>query len=131
MQSMAFQRTLDGVTHADARTRVEAALKENGFGVITEIDVRSTIKEKLGKDFRNYSILGACNPEIAHRALEQRPEIGLLLPCNVVVTENETGSSEVWIADPAAMIQFVPDAAGLEGLMEEARQRLRRTIESL
>lgn len=128
---MAFQRTLDGVTHADARTRVEAALKENGFGVITEIDVRSTIKEKLGKDFRNYSILGACNPEIAHRALEQRPEIGLLLPCNVVVTENETGSSEVWIADPAAMIQFVPDAAGLEGLMEEARQRLRRTIESL
>ena len=131
MQSMAFQRTLDGVTHADARTRVEAALKENGFGVITEIDVRSTIKEKLGKDFRNYSILGACNPEIAHRALEQRPEIGLLLPCNVVVTENETGSSEVWIADPAAMIQFVPDAAGLEGLMEQARQRLRSTIESL
>ncbi|MEZ4651508.1 MAG: DUF302 domain-containing protein [Candidatus Eisenbacteria bacterium] len=131
MQSMAFQRTLDGVSHAEARSRVEAALKENGFGVITEIDVRSTIKEKLGKDFRNYSILGACNPEIAHRALEQRPEIGLLLPCNVVVSDNDSGGSEVWIVDPAAMIQFVPDQTGLEELMQEARHRLEKTIHSI
>ena len=125
---LALKRTLDGVSYEVARSRVEAALKENGFGVITEIDVKATIKEKLGKDFRKYAILGACNPHLAHQALESKPEIGLLLPCNVVVTENGTGGTDVWMADPAAMIQFVPDVSELEGLMSEARTKLEKAL---
>lgn len=128
--SLAFRRTLN-LPYAEARSRVEAALKEQGFGIITEIDVKATVKEKLGAEFRKYAILGACNPEIAHQALSLRPEIGLLLPCNVVVTENESGGADVWIVDPAAMIQFVPDPTGLEDLMADARARLERAAAAL
>ena len=126
--ALALKRTLDGVSYEDARSRVEAALQENGFGIITEIDVRATVKEKLGEEFRKYAILGACNPHLAHQALSRKPEIGLLLPCNVVVTENGTGGTDVWMADPAAMIQFVPDSSELEGLMTEARTKLIKAL---
>lgn len=128
--SLAFRKTLN-VPYEEARARVETALKEQGFGVITEIDVKATVKEKIGEDFRKYTILGACNPHIAHQALSLRPEIGLLLPCNVVVTENASGGTDVWIVDPAAMIQFVPDPTGLEELMADARTRLEKAAAAL
>ncbi len=109
--------------------RVVAALKEEGFGVLTEIDVKETLKKKLDFDFRRYVILGACNPPLAKQALEADPEIGLLLPCNVVVQEGE-GSVRVSVADPKVMFTFV-DKPALEPVAEDAEQRLRRMIAAI
>jgi len=128
---MAFEVTIKA-PYAEALDRVIEALKEEGFGVLTRIDVHDTLKEKLGVDFRNYSILGACNPPLAHKALSSRPDAGLMLPCNVIVEENEEGTL-VRIVDPAAMMQ----AGGLAGdpAMEEvggeAGKRLKRVAEAL
>jgi uncharacterized protein (DUF302 family) len=94
----AFELQLD-VPFDEALERVGAALREQGFGILTRIDVKSTLKEKLGVDFREYVILGACNPKLAHRALSARPEVGLLLPCNVTL-EKANGGVLVRIADP-------------------------------
>src|SRR5215469_13762952 len=94
------------VTYEEAILRVKEALKAEGFGVLTEIDVRQTLREKLGAEMEPYLILGACNPQLAHRALEQEPDIGLLLPCNVVVSALGQGS-RVDIADPEAMLGIV------------------------
>jgi uncharacterized protein (DUF302 family) len=120
---------LDGVTFDDARARVTDALKEQGFGVLTEIDVKATMKAKLNRDFRRYVILGACNPELAHRALETELGVGLLLPCNVCLWE-EDGGTVVSIAKPAAMFEIVKSAA-LEPLVAEVDQRLHRAIEQV
>ncbi len=109
--------------------RVVTALKEQGFGVLTEIDVKSTLREKLGVDFRKYIILGACNPPLAHRALGTDLSIGLLLPCNVIVYETEHGS-EVAIVDPISMLGIV-QAPELEQVAEEARERLASVVDSL
>lgn len=119
-------------TIAEAKPRVLEALKEQGFGVLTEIDVQKTLKEKLGEDMEPYLILGACNPQLAHRALEADRSIGLLLPCNVVLRETPEGT-EVDILDPGAMFEMVePDARQkMQGLPEEARRRLRNAIEAL
>ena len=118
--------------HTDFETalqKVTDALKAEGFGVLTEIDVKATLKKKLDVDFRPYKILGACNPPLAYRALSAAPEVGLLLPCNVTVAQVDDGI-EVGIIDPLGMMGFVahPD---LEPVAEEARQRLDRVAKAL
>ncbi|HEV2579389.1 MAG TPA: DUF302 domain-containing protein [Ktedonobacteraceae bacterium] len=113
----------------DAVGRVKDALKTEGFGVLTEIDVRKTMREKLGVEMEPYVILGACNPPLAHRALEMEPDIGLLLPCNVVVRADGLGS-RVDIADPRAMLGIVGNEE-LNAVAEEARQRLQRVVTAL
>lgn len=131
MTSMAYEVTIDS-PYEQTLPRVIEALKEEGFGVLTRIDVHDAFKEKLGVDFRQYCILGACNPPLAHRALSNRPDAGLMLPCNVVV-EAVDGRTLVRIVDPAAMMQ----AGGLAGdpvLQEvggEAEKRLKRVAAAL
>jgi len=117
-----------GVSFDDARARVTDALKQEGFGILTEIDVQSTLKAKLDRSFRKYVILGACNPQLAHRALEAELGIGLLLPCNVCVWEEENGSV-VSIARPQAMFDLVRNEA-LQPVVDDADQRLRRALEA-
>lgn len=116
--------------HEEAIARVTDALKTEGFGVLTSIDVKATVKEKLGLEFRPYTILGACNPPLAHRALSMAPEVGLLLPCNVTVSEVEPGVNEVALADPLAMLDLV-GVADLRPVAEEARARLERVAAQL
>ncbi len=113
----------------EAIERTKAALKEQGFGVLTEIDVRKTMKEKLDVDFRRYIILGACNPPLAHQAFTAEIDIGLLLPCNVVVYEVE-GGSIVAAMDPGAALGLVKNPA-LDRIAEEVDARLRMALESL
>jgi uncharacterized protein (DUF302 family) len=114
----------------EALTQVTAALKAEGFGVLTEIDVKETLKKKLDVDFRPYKILGACNPPLAYRALSAAPEVGLLLPCNVTVSYVEDQVTEVSIVDPLSMLGVVqhPD---LEPVAAEARARLDRVAQAL
>jgi uncharacterized protein (DUF302 family) len=117
---------------AEVKGRVLDALKTEGFGVLTEIDVRKTLKEKLGLEMEPYLILGACNPRFAHRALEVDRSIGLLLPCNVVLRQ-EHGQVRVSIQDPGVMFEVI-DAdtqAGLAGLPEEVRAHLQLALRSL
>jgi uncharacterized protein (DUF302 family) len=111
--------------YTQALERVTAALKEEGFGVLSDIDIQRAMKEKLGAEMRPYRILGACNPPLAHRALQAEPEIGLLLPCNVTVREQEDGSVAVGFLDPQMMVQLTnnPD---IVGVAEDAAQRLDR-----
>jgi uncharacterized protein (DUF302 family) len=106
-----------------ALEKVTNALMEEGFGVLTEIDVKATLKKKLDVDFRRYRILGACNPPLAYKALGIHPEIGLMLPCNVTVSENEDGSVEIKFLDPIMMMSVVGNPA-LEPVALEAKQRL-------
>ena len=109
---------------------VKDALKSEGFGVLTEIDVQATLKAKLGVDFRKYHILGACNPPFAHRALQLEDKIGLMLPCNVIVQEIPKGGVEVAAIDPVASMQAVENPA-LADVGAEVREKLARAIESL
>lgn len=110
--------------------RVIEALQREGFGVLTEIDVQATLKKKLDVDFRRYSILGACNPPLAHRALTSEPHIGLLLPCNVVLQEVADGGVAVSIASPRMMFARV-DNREARSVADEAEARLRRVLASL
>ncbi|MFN8373683.1 MAG: DUF302 domain-containing protein [Anaerolineae bacterium] len=116
--------------YESALKRVIEALKGEGFGVLTEIDVKDTLKKKLDVNFRPYKILGACNPPLAYRALTSAPEVGLLLPCNVTVAQMEDDSIQVGIIDPLAMMNFV-DAEALQPVAHEARERLARVIKAL
>jgi uncharacterized protein (DUF302 family) len=123
-------RTELALPYAEAVERVVAALKEEGFGVLTEIDVKATLKKKLDAEFREYVILGACNPPLAHKALSTELEIGLLLPCNAIVYAKDGGGSVVSIVDPISMLGVV-ESAELAPVAEEARARLQRVIEAL
>ncbi len=114
----------------EALERTVAALKAEGFGVLTEIDVKETLKKKLDVDFRPYKILGACNPPLAYRALSTAPEVGLLLPCNVTVSQVEDGVTEVSLVDPLAMLGVVA-YADLKPIAEDAAARLDRVAAAL
>ena len=126
--SYAFRTRLD-LPYEQAVERVIVELKKEGFGVLTEIDVKATLRDKLNTEFRNYVILGACNPPLAHRALSTDLEVGLLLPCNVVVYE-ENGGSVVAILDPFTMLGAVNNSA-LEAVAQDARARLQKVIRAL
>jgi len=117
------------VPYEEAIERVTAALKEESFGVLTEIDVKATLRKKLDADFRRYVILGACNPNLAHQALQQELELGLLLPCNVIVYEEGAGSV-VSIVDPLTMLGVVENPA-LQPIADEATERLQRVVKKL
>lgn len=114
----------------EAVARAEAALKEQGFGVISRIDIQAALKEKIGVDFRPYLILGACNPALAHEALKLEDKVGTMLPCNVVVQELDAGRSEVAAIDPVASMQAI-DNAELQDKAGTVRQKLADAIERL
>ncbi len=119
---LAYERAVD---------RVTAALKEQGFGVLTTIDVKATLKAKLDRDFRKYTILGACNPPLASRALDSDLDVGLLLPCNVVVYEVSPERSVVAAMAPKIMVKMAPGSAALETVASEADGRLRAALKAL
>ena len=110
--------------------RTRAALQEEGFGVLTEIDVKATLKKKLDVDFKKYVILGACNPPLAWLGFQAEPDIGLLLPCNVIVYEEDAGRSRVAVLDPLVQLG-VTGRKDIEPLATEARQRLERALSAL
>jgi len=125
-----FNTTLNEKDFDKAIEKVTAALKEEGFGVLTEIDVKETLKKKIDVDFKKYKILGACNPEFAHKALKSEDKIGVFLPCNVIVEENDQGKIEVSAVDPIASMQAAKNE-GLEEIATEVQQKLKKIISSL
>ena len=127
-QQYGFGVTLD-LPIGQALTEVTSALKEEGFGVLTTIDVRQTMKDKLDVEFEPYYILGACNPRLAYRGLETERDLGLLLPCNVIVYEHGA-QTRVEVADPIAMLGIVRNEA-VQDVAEEANARLRRVVARL
>jgi uncharacterized protein (DUF302 family) len=132
MTGMAYEISLN-TDYGESLEHVIEALKAEGFGVLTRIDIHDAFKEKLGVDFRQYSILGACNPPLAHKALSSRPDAGLMLPCNVIVEEAEAGGTLVRIINPAAMMQaggFAGDPV-LKEVGGEAEARLKRVAAAL
>ncbi len=125
-----FKRTVN-LTPDEADKKVREELHKEGFGVLTEIDVKATLKQKLGVDFRPYRILGACNPQLAHQALSAETDIGLLLPCNVVVYEGEEEeTSVVGILDPVVQLG-VTGRDDINHLADEVRTRLSRVLDAL
>jgi len=127
--SYGFGKAVD-LEFEPALLRVTEELKKEGFGVLTEIDVKATMKKKLNAEMPPYRILGACNPQLAYRALSAEPQIGLLLPCNVVVRQDDAGKVHVEFMDPNAVLQLVnrPEVTQLAG---EVRQRLERVMAAL
>lgn len=116
--------------YAEAVERVKAALKDEGFGILSEIDVRATLEEKLNQDFPHYVILGACNPHLAYDALRREREVGVLLPCNVVVYDDEAGGTVVAAADPHTLLGVVENT-NLTAISGAAAERLRRALNAL
>lgn len=117
-------------SYEQAIADVTELLKDEGFGVLTEIDVKETLKKKLDVDFKKYRILGACNPHFAHQALQAEDKIGVMLPCNVIVEENEDGTVEVSAVNPVASMQAVSND-GLQPIADEVRERLEKIINNL
>lgn len=124
-----FTTTLN-TSFDDAISRVTEALKREGFGILTEIDVKETLKKNLGVEFRNYKILGACNPPFAYQALLAEDKIGLMLPCNVIVQEHAPGRVEVSAVDPIASMQAI-DNPKLADIAKEVQAKLKAVIDSL
>ena len=124
-----FSKTLDAGMD-ETLSRVIEALKQEGFGVLTQIDVKATLKEKLGVDFRDYRILGACNPTLAHEALQLEDKVGTMLPCNVVVQAIGPDRTEVAAINPVASMQAIPNEQ-LKGAAEQVSEKLQRVIQSL
>ncbi|SMO89682.1 DUF302 domain-containing protein [Fodinibius sediminis] len=122
-------QTVD-LSYDQAIKKVTDLLKEEGFGVLTEIDVKDTLKEKLDVEFKKYKILGACNPNFAHKALQAEDKIGVMLPCNVIVEEHEDGTVEVSAVNPVASMQAVSND-GLQPIAVEVRKRLEKVISNL
>ena len=126
-----YTKDLGNVDFDEAVQKVTDALSEEGFGVLTEIDVKATLKKKLDTDFRDYKILGACNPQLAHQGLESEPTLGALLPCNVVVQRSTDGSGvEVNLLKPSMMFEVVDNEA-VQPVADDADARLQRVLESL
>ena len=126
-----FSRTID-VSYEEAVKKTTAALKEEGFGVLCEIDIKEKLKEKLGVDFRRYIILGACNPPLAYKTLQEEINIGLLLPCNVVVYEaDEVGRSVVAAVDAQAMLSVVGTHPTLDSIATQVNEKLKRVVAQL
>ena len=125
-----YTRELRDATFEQAIERTTQALKAEGFGVLTTIDVKDTLKKKIGVDFRRYVILGACNPQLAHRALGKELGVGLLLPCNVTVFEGDQRQVVVQIVKPQSMFEVVR-TPGMEPVVAEADERLRRALEHI
>jgi len=124
-----FGKTV-GMSFEAALKKVGEELAKEGFGILTEIDVQATLKKKLDADMRPYRILGACNPPFAHRAIGAEPTIGLLLPCNVVVREDESGKVQVEFMDPDVMVQLI-DKPEVHAVAAEVSARLRRVCEAV
>jgi len=124
-----FSKTIE-VSFDEAITRVTEALKHEGFGILTDIDVKATLDKKLGVAFHPYRILGACNPEMAYRALQSESKIGTMLPCNVVVQEQTPGYIEISAVDPVASMQAIENPA-LGEVATQVRARLKNVIDSL
>ncbi len=125
-----FNKVLKGKSFDMAIQQVTAELEKEGFGVLTEIDVKETLKRKIDVDFKKYKILGACNPHFAHKALQCEDKIGIFLPCNVIVEEHENGEIEVSAVDPIASMSVVKNEA-LVGIAYEIQQKLIQVIENL
>ena len=125
-----FVKKMEGATYDEAIERVTAGLKEGGFGVLTEIDVKATLKKKIDADFRRYIILGACNPNLAHKALQAESQLGLLLPCNVVVQEDEAGDVVVSVVDPRAMFKLIENPE-LDAVAADVANMLSAVLDAL
>ena len=125
-----IQNTIKGMRFEEAIEKVTEILKEEGFGILTEIDVKATLKKKLDVDFYNYKILGACNPPYAYKALQAEDKIGTMLPCNVIVQERSPGEIEVSAVDPIASMQAIENEA-LGALATEIREKLSKAVNSL
>ena len=122
--------TLKNTSFKEAIEKTTAALKEEGFGVLTEIDIKATLKKKLDADFYNYTILGACNPQMAYQALQAENKIGTMLPCNLIVQEREPGTVEVSAVDPAASMMAVQNDA-LVSIAKDVQEKLTKVIKSI
>lgn len=129
MDAFGIRKTLD-LGFDEALARVPEALKAEGFGVLTEIDVQATLRKKLDVDFRRYRILGACNPPFAHRALQHSLDVGMLIPCNVIVYETDDRKAVVSAVDPMQTMAGQGEEA-LRPLADEVRRKLQRVIDSL
>ena len=125
-----FNKVLKGKNFDDAIEQVTTELKKEGFGILTEIDVKETLKKKIDVDFKKYKILGACNPHFAHQALHSEDKIGVFLPCNVIVEEHENGEIEVSAVDPIASMSTVKNET-LGSLASEVQKKLIKVIKSL
>ena len=126
----AIVRELPDMDYEDVVTRVTELLAGQGFGVLTEIDIKATLKKKIDVDFRRYVILGACNPTLAQQALTMEPDIGVLLPCNVCVSERDGGGTRVAAMNPAAAFSLI-DNPEISGVADEVRGRLQRVVDAI
>ena len=129
MASFGIQKTLD-IDFDDALAKIPEALKAEGFGVLTEIDVKATLKKKIDVDFRRYRILGACNPSFAHKALQHSLDVGMLMPCNIIVYETDDGKTVVSAVDPMQTMAAQGDPE-MAPLADAVKQKLQRVVDSL